>query len=462
MGRAKAYKVTQVETYITRDRITRYRDILKLHARDKKLQLSQAMKLKLTVLRKLVSLQMNVRNHRKIIKHLSEGDKSQLLRDRREFYLAFNQLQLSEIYEVIYQHNDMKRRFLDKLYYEKKKKLKHAIELQLKCSDFSNECKEENCDRPHCEQQQLVAELQRSISKYNAAKAIYSIYLSMLNNLKKDAMFFDTLLSMLEEDQFSQCKAMLTVTVIGQLATENLDDIRQKYKKMTNVILRNMRFREQTLNSVRCQVQDLWAYALSLVRVESDTAFVKKDTDESSTNEILEKQLVHLENICDQVKEILLVRSYHDLLSRFENQFKQKTDLLTKLSTNIKNRDSLLSKTNHAIQILEGLKHSKTIAEQYKADGCEIMEQIEIEEKRERNLKELKKIRGELFMNIRTALQSMNMMLFCIRQPGKGTKKTGKDVGKDILKEFDDKEDADELESLAELKKVDIDGNYNY
>ncbi|EFN89878.1 hypothetical protein EAI_00749 [Harpegnathos saltator] len=85
------------------------------------------------------------------------------------------------------------------------------------------------------------------------------------------------------------------------------------------------------------------------------------------------------------------------------------------------------------------------------------MEQIEIEEKRERNLKELKKIRGELFMNIRTALQSMNMMLFCIRQPGKGTKKTGKDVGKDILKEFDDKEDADVLVLLAKItRKISI------
>lgn len=61
---------------------------------------------------------------------------------------------------------------------------------------------------------------------------------------------------------------MLKVTVMGQLATENLDDIRQRYKRMTRVVLRNMKIREQMLSTVRCQVDDLWTYAQSLVRVE--------------------------------------------------------------------------------------------------------------------------------------------------------------------------------------------------
>lgn len=81
-------------------------------------------------------------------------------------------------------------------------------------------------------------------------------------------MFFDNLLNILKEDQSSQCKTMLKVTVMGQLATENLDDVRQKYKRMSQIVLRNMKIREQMLNTVNCQVKDLWAYAQSLVRVE--------------------------------------------------------------------------------------------------------------------------------------------------------------------------------------------------
>jgi len=55
---------------------------------------------------------------------------------------------------------------------------------------------------------------------------------------------------------------------MGQLAAENLDDVRQKYKRMTRIVLRNMKIREQMSSTVRCQVEDLWAYAQSLVRVE--------------------------------------------------------------------------------------------------------------------------------------------------------------------------------------------------
>lgn len=55
---------------------------------------------------------------------------------------------------------------------------------------------------------------------------------------------------------------------MGQLAAENLDDIRQKYKRMSRVVLSNMKIREQMLSTVHCQVKDLWAYAQSLVRVE--------------------------------------------------------------------------------------------------------------------------------------------------------------------------------------------------
>ncbi|XP_032690544.1 uncharacterized protein LOC116853526 [Odontomachus brunneus] len=454
MGWTKAHKVIQMERCISRDRKTRYRGILKLYARDKKLRLSQATKLKSTVLRKLTSLEADVKNYRNVIKNLSKGDKLKSLDNHKEFCLAFRQLQSSELYADIFNDNDVKRRLLDKLYYEKKKKLKYTIELQLKCSDLLNECREENDNQSHCKQQ-LIVRLQRYISKYNAAKTIYSTYLPILNILKKDAMFFDTLLNILKEDQCLQCKTILRVTVMGQLAAENLDDVRQKYKQATRVILHNMRIREQMLNNVRFQVRDLWAYALSLVRVESDTVLIKKNTDESTADKIIDKQLVHLKDICDEVKEILFVRSYHDLLLRFDDQFKQRINLLARLNINIKNRDSLLSKTNYAIQICESLQYSKTAAEQYKTYGCEILELMHIEEKREKDFQELKKTYGELFTNIRAALQNMNMMLLYVKQPDRGMKKTGKDVGKDMLKELDDKEDTNELESLVELEEVD-------
>lgn len=50
---------------------------------------------------------------------------------------------------------------------------------------------------------------------------------------------------------------------------------------------------------------------------------------------------------------------------RLEIQYDQKGALLARLDANVKNRDLLLSKKNHALQILENLKHStKPITEQ--------------------------------------------------------------------------------------------------
>ncbi|XP_018395821.1 PREDICTED: uncharacterized protein LOC108774258 [Cyphomyrmex costatus] len=457
MGRAKAPKEIRVETWLIRDKISRYRGILKLHARDKKLQLSQATKLKSIVSRKVTSLDVDVKRHREIVSHLCDDGKPHILRlltDHRRFYLAVKHLKPFEIYVAIYQDCNLKRRLLDKLYYEKKKRLKRGIELQLEHHDLSIELEEQSEYRPNCEQQRLVAQLQRSIAKYNAAKDICSTYWSMLNILKKDAIFFDILMNILKEDQSSQCKVMLKVTVMGQLAAENLDDIRQKYKRMSRIVWRNMKIREQMLSTVNSQVKDLWAYAQSLVRVESDHVFMKKDTD--IFNKTLENQLIHLENICTEVKEVLLVRSYHDLLSRLENQSEHRIALLARLDINIKNREVLLNKKHQALQVLEGLKYSTK--EQYKINGTQdILEQIEIEKKREKDLKEQITAHSELLTNIRATLQNMNTMLLCVKHGIKGVvKKPVKNGNKKELI-INDKEDIEERDTLAELERMDTD-----
>ncbi|KYN02415.1 hypothetical protein ALC62_06795 [Cyphomyrmex costatus] len=404
MGRAKAPKEIRVETWLIRDKISRYRGILKLHARDKKLQLSQATKLKSIVSRKVTSLDVDVKRHREIVSHLCDDGKPHILRlltDHRRFYLAVKHLKPFEIYVAIYQDCNLKRRLLDKLYYEKKKRLKRAIKI---CSF--------------------------------------------------DAIFFDILMNILKEDQSSQCKVMLKVTVMGQLAAENLDDIRQKYKRMSRIVWRNMKIREQMLSTVNSQVKDLWAYAQSLVRVESDHVFMKKDTD--IFNKTLENQLIHLENICTEVKEVLLVRSYHDLLSRLENQSEHRIALLARLDINIKNREVLLNKKHQALQVLEGLKYSTK--EQYKINGTQdILEQIEIEKKREKDLKEQITAHSELLTNIRATLQNMNTMLLCVKHGIKGVvKKPVKNGNKKELI-INDKEDIEERDTLAELERMDTD-----
>lgn len=88
------------------------------------------------------------------------------------------------------------------------------------------------------------------------------------------------------------------------------------------------------------------------------------------------------------------------------------------------------------------------------------MEQIEIEKKREKDLKEQIKAHGELLTNIRAALQSMNMMLLRVKHNGKGPKKLVKDGKESQI--ITDKEDAEEGDVLVEVKEMDTDGKKNY
>ena len=89
----------------------------------------------------------------------------------------------------------------------------------------------------------------------------------------QDAVYFDAVLEALKKDQFEQCKVIHRTTVMGQLATESLDDNREKYKNMAHEVWINMKERERTLKIAREQVDDIWAYAQSLVRVQVQIIF---------------------------------------------------------------------------------------------------------------------------------------------------------------------------------------------
>lgn len=67
-------------------------------ARDKKLQLSQATKLKSIVSKKITSLEVDIKRHREIVTDLSDDGKQRVLgslADHRLFYLAFSHLKPS-------------------------------------------------------------------------------------------------------------------------------------------------------------------------------------------------------------------------------------------------------------------------------------------------------------------------------------------------------------------------------
>lgn len=97
-------------------------------------------------------------------------------------------------------------------------------------------------------------------------------------------------------------------------------------------------------------------------------------------------------------------------------------------------------------------------------DIHDMLEQIETEKKREKDLKEQKKTRGELFINVKAALQNINTMLFCIKYSTKIAKKLPREGNKAGLKEsiiMNEREDAEERDMQPELEGIDTDGKKN-
>ncbi|XP_046826503.1 uncharacterized protein LOC124427533 [Vespa crabro] len=477
-----------------------YTSLSFITARDKKIRALELTKLKQRVLKNLKSLQTDVREYRDIVSQIINGNKIRLLpilQQHDNFHLAFGQLESDELYKRIYQNSELFHRQLDKLRYEKEKLAKKFFDLQVLLPLIFNKIKihtyihtyihtrirahlnlisfllkylnkflfsyplkkfekyflleEESAEigTDHfleC----LMAYLQRSVSKQNGVKAIQNTYLKIINILKKDAIYYDALLKALKDDQKNQCKVIVKTTIMGQLAAENLDDLKEKYKSMTVDVVKNMKERERTLIIARERVADLWEYAKSLVRIESDVVLAKNNIDINDYVH-LENQLKRLEEICDILKDTVLVRSHNELLPRLEEQMRQKARLINQFNYNTKERDDLLHKKEEALITLESLEHTMVATTgQYRIDKKAMLEEMEIQKKRIIDYKDLRRSHGELSIKITAALQNMLVMLVCVKQTKLLPKMNSKKKAKTPIVDELDAEDTGE----AVLEKI--------
>ncbi|XP_076286156.1 uncharacterized protein LOC143211913 [Lasioglossum baleicum] len=449
----KVVELYKDSRWSTKDKLDQYRGILKLYGREKKLRQQDAVKLKRRVSWQLNTFREDVKKYRQLVKD-TKTQAYRVLRGHRDLQLKCLDRGAEHTYSTIYEDNCLRRRRLDILRYEKKKKMKFCFELQLEHAEYSERyAEEQQMIRTAAEglQQQLIARYQLAIAKQNAAKAIHITYSCMLEILKQDSVRHDALLDILKQDRRSQCKVILKATIMGQLAVEETDDIEQKCKLLTRKVWNNMKERERTLALVRSQVEDLWSYAQSLIRTESETILTMQVRDASmAANESLERQVKSLEKVLQKVQESLLVRSYRELLSRLEEQMKQRTRLLEQFNRNVRERDSLLSRKNEALTSLSEIEHAVVAnVEAYNADRNALLAQITMQQQRRIEHRKVRKVRGELLMDIRAALQNMVAMLFCVRRGvvRAQKKKTSKE-GKDDTEE----------EALPSMEKVETEG----
>lgn len=119
--------------------------------------------------------------------------------------------------------------------------------------------------------------------------------------------------------------------------------------------------------------------------------------------------------------------------------------------------------------ILSNLDHSMiTTTGDYKSNKKNILNEIEIQKKREDDFKKLRKLRGELLIKIKAGLQNMVGMLIHVKF-GKpiGAKKSAKDTDKknkskkkiEVSKDERDYEEDTTKGEVLKLEKLDTDGD---
>ncbi|KAK0094790.1 hypothetical protein PV326_009973 [Microctonus aethiopoides] len=454
------------DRWTIKDKVNQYKGVLRLHSRDKKLKTIEAAKIQKLVSRELQNVNSEVKECRGILNEVRCGDKRRMrniLRDHRDLQLAHENHYPDIVYDAVFQDCNLKRRQLDKLYYVKRKKMKEFFDLKFEATTILNQLEMQNhSHEPDRHQQKIASLYQKLVANKSAAETIRATYQTILNILEKDTTYSTAIINALKRDRIEQCKVLMRTTHVGQLAAENLNDIRIRYEDFSKNVLKNMKVRENSLQVVRTRVDNLWSDIKKLVRVESDIKYMGEVGEEKKTSVEgdLEKQIKSLEDTFERVKDALQARSYDGLLSRFKEQARQRARLIGQFKTSLDKRDAFLNKKNSAELILADLKHSMLTTGQYKTDRNEILEQIDEEKQRELEFISLRKSRGELLIDIKAVLQNMLAIMVCIKPGWGANQKSGKDGKKlrDKRKRMEKKKQKRRRDDIA--RKSSNDENY--
>ncbi|XP_053595992.1 uncharacterized protein LOC103574011 [Microplitis demolitor] len=444
----REYKIHGIKDsrWTIKDKIYQYKGAIKLYA-------IEAARQRKKLSKEIKILRDEIREYREILKEVKSGDRRrmhQVLQNDKNLQLAYQDRDPTVVYGAINQDFSLRRKQLDELLYFKKIKIKEFFDLKVLINNLEwtflmNEYEEQNRLRePDRHQQKLAALYQKYVANRNYAESIRTTYLAMVKILKKDTVYFNAIIEALKEDKMEQCKVLLRGIFMGQLAAEELDDTREKYKRMARDVWKNMKERERTLNIVRSRVDDLRSDIRELVQVESNPELMAMTRKLRDDDDGLEENIKILEETFNKVKEILMARSYDELFDRFEEQARQKKRLLKKLENNLKERELLLNKKNCATLILADLNNSLISASgeydkyynRYKTDKREMLEEIKTSKKREKDFVKLEKSRSELLINVKCGLQNMLAMMIFVK-PGLGGKKSPREKKRDKRKTSD-------------------------
>ncbi|KAL1517596.1 hypothetical protein ABEB36_001337 [Hypothenemus hampei] len=417
-NKIKLYEMTS-NRWTTKDKITQYKGLIKLYTRDRKIMEIDSAVAEKKQSRELKKMQKDIDQNRKDLDNAIRGDKQKLrntLADHREMQLAYQNSQPQKVIEMVEQVNFNKRKSRDLLQYKKKLKTEKLIALKLKYAQLEDILKFEGLSWASmlpCERQAhiITGKVQEAIIKKEAATVIRQSYKEMIGIMKKDALYFDAILTVIRNDGVAQGKCMINATKLGQLATEYLDDRKQDFEFLEKMIKKDLITRRHDLNNVHNYLYGFTSNIKNLLRRDSDINLGKVQLKPSESFIELKNGLCDVEATLGYLKHAIFVPNLEAIYPCLQEQLTQKERLTEMVQKCEESRDQLLKKSQHVA--LKKSEQANTMVEtttQYKESKKDLKHELNILNEKHRQLKKKMENRHKLMAKIRTSLKHLQLL----------------------------------------------------
>ncbi|KAL0280410.1 UNVERIFIED_CONTAM: hypothetical protein PYX00_001705 [Menopon gallinae] len=272
--------------------------------------------------------------------------------------------------------------------------------------------------RTDLQQQSLTNAIQNYVVKFCAAMNIQNVYKRMLAVLYKDQRYYEAILVTLQNDSRIQHKCLIRATEMGQLAMEEMANMRYEYMRLERDVRTNMMERESCLKEIRDRLVDLYEESQGLVRTESefDMQLMQGETKRRGRN--LEEEVEELRVILYKLQEVTLVPHMKDILPRLVEILRQKKRLLEQLMINAEACEDLLNKKNHAELMYYTLYHKGAEATtMYNEEANKLRAEIDAQKDRFTKVHTEQTMVSKQSVELRSGLQRLVQILERVKVP---------------------------------------------
>ncbi|KAI4470336.1 coiled-coil domain-containing protein [Holotrichia oblita] len=405
----------QDNRWTTKDKITQYKGLINLFTRDSKIMQIDTQVANKKQQQLLKQLHKDIVLNRQKLDNAFRGDKQQIrnvLQEHRSMQLAYQELHALQIIAHIHQDNFNKRKELDRLTHRMKLRTEALIHAKLQLAELEDRLQYEAPGTLPSEIQAKIVtgQVQDAILKQDAAISVRHIYKKILCIMKKDAIYFDAVLNTLRMDSKLQGKCMFRTVQLGQLATEYLDDRKNEFMQLEKAVKKDMKGREQELETIRQCVGGLNKKLRMLIRRDSDLNVTDNFNPQYRTISELDmlNDLEFTKEIFERLQNVAKVTHFEKIFPCIQEQKRQAERLGELVRRGLENRETLLNKSNHAeLMYYDMLYTMNETTFEYKENKKQLKTELDEAKQRIKDTMITISNRGKLMVMIRRSLQQI-------------------------------------------------------